>query len=239
MVLNHSSTFNKKLGLHIFQILISLWLIQSVVSKKEVEIKEDFTAEIDYRLEKTNSQWTRRGVMNFLSKGSNKNYKSSVNVVNENLNPSHFDEIKSECENGNGLVYVRIKLGHNLFFSSAKSCDLYHSKFNDRFVINHLGSVKRDSVLSLSYGSDNSYLLGEALKLNKPAFNSQVDFVENIQSIGPLFPEEKEISKPGQAVGQENQSFLSKYWWIILIVFVIMMSKGPGPEEEGASQGAN
>jgi hypothetical protein len=238
MVSNHSFS-SKKISLYIFTLILLSLL---VLCKKEVEIKEDFTAEIDYRLEKPNSPWTRRGVMNFLSKSSNKNYKSSVNVVNESLNQSQFDEIKSECENGNGLLYVRIKFGNNLYFSSAKSCDLLHSQFNDRFVINHLGSIKKDSILSFSYGSDNSYLLkdaGERSKSNKPVFYSQVDFVENIQSIGPLFAEEKEPIKPGQAVGQQNESFLSKYWWIILIIFVIMMSKGPGAEEEAGSQAAN
>ena len=201
--------------------------------KKEIEIKEDFAAEVDYRLEKLSTAWKKRGVINFLQKNSNKNYKASVGIVNEQFTDEHIEEIKSECKNGNGLYYIRIKTASNLFFSSVKSCDLLRHKLHDKFTVNTIGQIKSDSILSVNYDVDNKYLLDTLSSAGKIAFRSSVEFVDNITSSGPAFPEEKEIPK-NQPV--ENQSFLSKYWWMIMIVVVMMMVKGPNPDEGAASE---
>lgn len=199
--------------------------------KKEIDIKEDFSAEVDYRLEKSGASWKKRGILNFVQKNNNKNYKPSVNFVNEQFSKEQVDDITSECKSGNGLYFVRIKTGSNLFFSSVKSCELLKNNLHDRFIINSFGQIKGDSILSINYDVDNKYVL-ERSEDEKSNFITSVEFLENIQAIGPVFPEEKEAPK-GQAA-QENQSFLSKYWWIILIIVVMMMVRGP--EQEAASQ---
>jgi hypothetical protein len=212
-------------------VIISLVLCVINSQKKEIDIKEDFTADVDYRLEKSGSTWKKRGNLNFVQRNNNKNYKPSVNFVNEQFSNEQIEEIKSECKNGNGLYFLRIKTGNNLFFSSVKSCDLLKNNLHDRFIINSFGQIRSDSILSINYDVDNKYLL-ERLNDEKLNFFTSVEFVDNIQSVGPVFPEEKEAAKGPAA--PENQSFLSKYWWIILIVVVMMMVRGP--EQEGASQ---
>jgi hypothetical protein len=166
-------------------------------------------------------------------------------VLNDQLTKEHVEEIKSECKLGNGLYYVRIKTGNNLFFSSLNSCDLVRYNFHDKFIINHFGPVKSDSIISINYDTDSRYILGalgnEDKKKrneninNSPILKSSVEFVNTIQSTGPIFPEEKPESRAGP--GAEQQSFLSKYWWVIMIVVFMMVSKGAGPEEGQSGEG--
>jgi hypothetical protein len=61
-------------------------------------------------------------------------------------------------------------------------------------------------VLSINY--DISYFSNGGKQT--PGFNTNVEFIDSLQSMGPVFPEEKEAVKPGQQQ-PEQQSFLSKY----------------------------
>lgn len=203
--------------------------ISLILAKKELDIKEDFTLEIDYRLENTETNWRKRGDIKFLQKSSNKNYKPSVNVINEQLTKDQFDELKTECKNGNGLYYIRVKTQNNFFFNQLSSCELLENNLYDRFIIAHFGPIKNDQIISISYDVDYSKV-GSLSSLNAN-FISTVEFVDNVASSGPLFPEEKEKAQQQQ---QTEQSFFQKYWWIIMIVMFMMVMKGPAPEE-GAS----
>jgi hypothetical protein len=73
-------------------------------------------------------------------------------------------------------------------------------------VINHFGPIKEDAITSINY--DISYYnTGK----QTPGYNTNIEYVDNMQSFGPIFPEERETPKPGQAAPQDQQSFLSKY----------------------------
>jgi len=241
-ILNLKLNSNKYLLLTIFSTLLSI-----LYCKKDIELKEDFIAEIDYRFEKLNSTWRRRGVINFVQKNP-KNGKQNFEILNNELTKEHLEEIKSECKLGNGLYYVRIKSGTNLFFSSLNSCELIKNNFHDKFIINHFGHIKSDSIISINYDTDSRYILGSLgneekrkrkdEKNNSSILKSSLEFVDTVQSIGPIFPEEKPEAKGGP--GAEQQSFLSKYWWVIMIVVFMMMTKGAGPEEgQGGERAAS
>lgn len=212
--------------------LIFLSWLSLVIGKKEIDIKEDFNVDVEYRLEKSSTTWKKRGVINFLQKNSNKNYKASANVLNEAMTNEQIEEIKSECKNGNGLYYVRVRTQSNVFFSQVNSCDLLRSKFYDRFIINHFGPVRNDQIISVSYDIDTKTLIETQNESSNKGFNTKVEFVENVQSVGPTFPEEKDVKQQQQP---EQQSFLSKYWWMIMIVVFLMLPKGQTPDESQAS----
>lgn len=223
--------------LNFFLLILTITCLSFITPKKELDIREDFSFEVDYRLEKTSSAWHKRGTIQFLQKKSHKNHKPGVVVQNENLNA---EEIKSECENGNGLYYVRINnknTGH-LLFSSVKSCELIKNNFHDEFIINYFGPIKADTIISINYDSDNKYMLKDNYSnKEKSNYATSVNFVENVQSIGATFPEEKEAIKGAKAgdVPQE-QSFFQKYWWMIMIVVVMVMTRGGGSEEAASGE---
>jgi len=205
--------------------LIILSLNIFIQSKKDIEILEDFTAEIEYRLENSDSAWIKRGVINFLQKGNNKHHKSSVSVNNEPLTAEERGAIKTECL-ASGLYLIRVKTNNKTFYSSVNSCVLEKNSFRDRFIINYFGSIKSDQIISINYDVDVINTQGVEKKKN---FSSSVDFVNSIPSIGPNFPEEREEDKKQP---QAEPSFLQKYWWVILIILLLSSLKAPA--EEGA-----
>ncbi len=215
----------KNILLHI--ILGFLFVI--INSKSEIDIQEDFTVEIEYRLENSRPTWKKRGVMNFLQNNNNKNYKSSINVVNEPLSSKEIEEIKNECSLS-GLYILRIKTNNKTFYSSINSCLLEKNKFMDRFVVNFFNTLKNDQIISINYDIDvlNRHLDEKRIK----NFSTSVDFVNTVSSLGPNFPEEKEEDKKQT---QGEPSFLQKYWWVILIVLLVSSLKAPAEEGQAAS----
>lgn len=212
------------------KLIISLLLaVLSVQIRKEIEIIEDFTGEIEYKLEGSDTNWRKRGTINFTQKNSNS--KKNIYVINEPIEEKQFEEIANDCKHQNSLYYLRINIEGNIYFSSVKSCDILAYNFNDKLIINHLGQLEKNSIISINYDVNDKHLL-EKEKNGIKQFNSIIDFVDQINAFGPIFADEKENSKPGQI--PEQQSFFSKYWWIIMIVVVMVMIRGPS--EEGASE---
>jgi hypothetical protein len=81
---------------------------------------------------------------------------------------------------------------------------LVQQKYKDRFVINHLGQIKPDGIISINY--DVTYYSQKSGN----GYISTVEFVDNVISAGPIFAEEREVPK-GQPAPEQQQSFLSKY----------------------------
>ena len=228
-------------------IFISTLLIVSLIGinskRQETEAELDFQAEIDFRLEKTNSAWRKRGIISFFKKSSGKNSKSFVKVENESLGKEIYEEIKKECDMTNGLYFIRIKTPNNLFFSSAKSCDLVKNSLKDKIIINQIGASS-NGIMSFNYDIDLRYsnsTINTAKSKKSPglAFTTGVEFVENVVATGPQFFDDKDLPKAGPGGAAQpvpEQTFLQKYWWMIMIVVVMMLLKAPGAEgtEEGA-----
>jgi hypothetical protein len=102
------------------KIILTLLLIQSAYlqyqTKKDIDIIEDFTGDVDFRLENVNTAWKKRGILVFSSK-NNKNYKSVATINNEPLTQDDIKSIDKECEL-NGYYMIRVKInGHNYFSS--------------------------------------------------------------------------------------------------------------------------
>jgi hypothetical protein len=97
----------------IFALLIQVAYLQ-YSTKKELDIVEDFTAEVEFRLEKLSTTWKKRGVLSFSSKH---NKKSGATINNEPLTQDDIKNIEKECEL-KGNYIVRVKAGGHSYFST-------------------------------------------------------------------------------------------------------------------------
>lgn len=106
---------------------------------KELDISEDFSTEVYFRLgihieiflfpqntkslfnlDKIDSEWYKRGVIEFISKINSKNNKAAVKITNENTDKSVYGKIRKECEL-KGTYYVRLSIGTGFLYSSMRA----------------------------------------------------------------------------------------------------------------------
>lgn len=93
------------------------------------------------------------------------------------------------------------------------------NSYKDRIIINHFGPIKNDQIISINYDISFDYSSQSSKQKNK-AYTTAVDYVENIQSLGPMFntEEKEEVAKQ---TAEKEQSFFSKYVMIHYIILVV------------------
>lgn len=223
-----------------------------------VEINNDFNFDIEYRLEKQETSWSKRGQLSFRKKDPI-NYKSTASLLNFNFTPEMKKEIQKECklEGTYILQFTNEKQKNETFYSSVNACLLINSNYHDKLIINSHFPIESNEIKSLNYLADPDYddssdedddddEEDEDIVKNKKGGNNkkkeltkiEIAKVKNIE--GPYFSEEDEgldenSKKKKIAKDAPPQSFLGKYWWIIaLVMFMAMM--GGGKEEAAAGQ---
>ena len=72
-------------------------LIFSLTKSLIVEIDSDFDLNIEYRLEKQETGWSKRGKLTFRTKDPS-TYKSTVSLADFNFSPQMKKEIQEECK---------------------------------------------------------------------------------------------------------------------------------------------
>lgn len=82
----------------------------------DIEVAKDFKMDIEFRLGKVGTEWTKRGVISFLEKGKN-NYRSKIEIKNEIMSNELIENIKKECKL-QGTYYIRFMNANNIFYSS-------------------------------------------------------------------------------------------------------------------------
>ena len=82
----------------------------------DIDILSDFKLEIEFRLDKLGTEWSKRGTIAFLEKGT-KNYKSSIEIKNDIMSNDVIQNIKKECEL-QGLYFIRFRNTKNIFYST-------------------------------------------------------------------------------------------------------------------------
>ena len=82
----------------------------------ELDISSDFKMDIEFRLEKLGTEWSKRGTLSFLEKGS-KNYKSAIEIKNEIMSNDIIQNINKECEL-QGNYFIRFRSSKNIFYST-------------------------------------------------------------------------------------------------------------------------
>ena len=203
----------------------------SFIYSIDLEIEEDFILNIDYRLEKLESNWNNRGKIIFSQKDK-KNYQPSIKIENENKD---FDLIQKECEL-KGNYYIRFSDNSISYYSTINPCDLIKSKYHDKIRINTLSPISKKSIISMNYDTEVLFDIDDS---NKKKFISNYEIVDINRAEGPIFNNEEEEVKKKDGKNPENQSFFSKYWWVIMIMMFMLMMGGGDEEGQGQTQGGN
>jgi hypothetical protein len=75
-------------------------------------------------IEKSNTEWKKRGSLNFITKNKSKNNKAQVVVTNETLDDKDDKLIGKECEL-HGHYITRTKIGNNYYYSTLDAVNFF------------------------------------------------------------------------------------------------------------------
>ena len=96
----------------------------------DIDILSDFKMEIEFRLDKLGTEWSKRGTIAFLEKGTRSfqiqkdlidNFSQVTNTLaeikNDIMSNDVIQNIKKECEL-QGLYFIRFRNAKNIFYST-------------------------------------------------------------------------------------------------------------------------
>jgi hypothetical protein len=236
--------------------LILFFGIVSLINSLLVDIKDDFDLNIEYRLEKQETSWLKRGQLNFRTKDKD-TYKSTASLIDFNITPQMKKEISKECKlHGNYILQlINPKNNTERYYTSVNACDLVSANYHDKFLINSFTPIENDKIISLRYLADEDFeddfsedddeeIVTNKKNKKKNFTKIELNQVKKIE--GPIFSEEDDGADEATKIKKEEkkpQSFLSRYWYIIAIMMVMMMMNGggqepqPGQGQQGQGQG--
>ena len=236
--------------------LLLFFKILSLINSLLVDIKDDFDLNIEYRLEKQETNWLKRGQIIFRTKDK-ETYKSTASLIDFNITPQMKKEITKECKlHGNYILqFLNPKNISQKYYTSANPCDLVSSNFHDKLLINVFTPIENNKIISFRYIADEDFEddfseddddedIVRTKKKKKIFTKIELNQVKKIE--GPIFSEEDDgidetIKKKKEE--EKPKSFLSRYWYVIAIVMLMMMMNGgqeqqPGQGQAGQGQGA-
>ena len=223
--------------------------ILSLINSLLVDIKNDFDLNIEYRLEKQETFWLKRGKLTFRTKDKD-TYKSTASLIDFAINSQMKKEISKECKL-NGNYILQLTSPHNLterYYTSINPCDLVSSKYHDKLIINTFTPIENNKIKAFKYVADedfeDDYIDGdedEEIVRNKKKKKSftKIELSQIKKVDGPLFTEEddgaEEITKQKKEEKQPK-SFFGRYWYIIAFVMLMMMMNGGQEPQQGQGQ---
>ena len=236
--------------------LLLFFKILSLINSLLVDIKDDFDLNIEYRLEKQETNWLKRGQIIFRTKDK-ETYKSTASLIDFNITPQMKKEITKECKlHGNYILqFLNPKNISQKYYTSANPCDLVSSNFHDKLLINVFTPIENNKIISFRYIADEDFEddfsedvddedIVRTKKKKKIFTKIELNQVKKVE--GPIFSEEDDgidetIKKKKEE--EKPKSFLSRYWYVIAIVMLMMMMNGgqeqqPGQGQAGQGQGA-
>lgn len=225
----------------------------SLISSLIVEIEDDFNLDIDYRLEKQESLWTKHGKLSF-RKTDPSTYKSTASLIDFNFSQKMKKEIQNECKlKGNYILqFTNSKNISERYYSSINPCELISSNFHDKLIINSMTPIKQNKIKSLNYIADEDFEDefdddddiedGNKKQKGKKGF-TKIELSKMNKLDGPIFSEEDDGSdeitkKKKEEKKKQPQSIFGRYWYIIAIVMFLMMFNQDQPQGQGQQQGA-
>jgi len=233
--------------------LFLYFAIASLINSLLVDIKDDFDLNIEYRLEKQETNWLKRGQLNFRTKDKD-TYKSTASLIDFNITPQMKKEISKECKlHGNYILQlINPKNMTQKYYTSVNPCDLVSSNYHDKFLINSFTPIEDNKIISFRYLADEDFeedfsveeddeeIVSNKKKNKKKIFTKiELNQVKKIE--GPIFSEEDdgvdEATKVKKEEQKKPQSFLSRYWYIIAMVMIMMMMNGGGGQDPQQGQG--
>lgn len=108
------------LGIPRLTLLAIIALICFSTAKREIEISEDFSIQLEHCTEKSSSIWTKRGEISFKKRTSSRGNKVLADVSNSDVDKSFYETLRQECE-VNGNYKLRFKLNDLFFYSISKA----------------------------------------------------------------------------------------------------------------------
>ena len=227
--------------------------ILSLINSLLVDIKDDFDLNIEYRLEKQETNWLKRGQLTFRTKDKD-TYKSTASLMDFIITPQMKKEISKECKlNGNYILQLsNPKNKTQRYYTTINPCDLVSSRYHDKLLINTFTPIEDNKIKSFRYVADEDFeddflddegddeeIVRNTKKKKKTFTKIELSQVKKVD--GPLFSEEddgaEEITKQKKE-NKQPQSFWGRYWYIIAIVmFMMMMNGGQDPQAAQGQQG--
>ena len=223
--------------------------IISLINSLLVDIKDDFDLNIEYRFEKQETNWSKRGQVAFRTKDK-ETYKSTASLIDFSISPQMKKEITKECKlHGNYILqFINPKNLTQKYYTSINPCDLVHSNFHDKLSINAFTPIEDNKIISLRYLADEDFEddfseddEDEEIVRNKKKKKSftKIELIQVKKVDGPIFSEEDDgvdETMKKKKVEEKPKSFLSKYWYIIAIVMFMMMMGGGQDPQQGKGQ---
>ena len=228
--------------------------IFSLINSLVVEIESDFSLNIEYRLEKQETGWFKRGNLAF-RKTDPSTYKSTASLIDFNLSSQMKKEIKNECKlKGNYILqFSNSKNISERYYTSINPCDLVSSSFHDKLILNSMTPISQGKIKSINYIADEDF--DEEIddeeddeeivkkKRGKKGF-TKIELTQISKLEGPLFAEEDDgvdesiKLKKDQQQKKPPQSIFGRYWYIIaLVMFMLMMQGNQEQPQGGQGQG--
>ena len=230
---------------------ILFFIFLSLINSLLLDIKDDFDLDIQYRLEKQETNWVKRGQLIFRTKDKD-TYKSTASLNDFIITPQMKKEIIKECKlKGNYILQIiNPKNITQRYYTSLNPCDLISANYHDKIIINAFTPIENNKIISLRYIADEDFeddfteedddeeIVRNNNKKKKRSFTKiELNQVKKVE--GPIFSEEDdgadEVIK-NKKKEEQPKSFLSRYWYIIAI-FMFMMMMGGGGKEPQPGQG--
>ena len=226
--------------------------ILSLINSLLVDIKDDFDLNIEYRLEKQETSWQKRGQMIFRTKDK-ETYKSTASLIDFTIDPQMKKLISKECKlHGNYILQLsNPKNKTQRYYTSVNPCDLVSSNYHDKIIINSFTPIENNKIISFRYVSDEDFEddftededdeeIVRSNKNKKKKIFTKIEMNQVKKIEGPIFSGEDdgvdESTKP-KKVEEQPKSFLSRYWYLIAIFMFMMMMSGGGGQDPQQAQG--
>ena len=233
--------------------LVLILSILSLLNSLIVDIISDFDLDIEYRLEKLETGWTKRGKIIFRIKDPS-TYKSTASLIDFNFTPQMKKEIQKECKlKGNYILqFTNPKDISERYYTSINPCDLISSNFHDKLSINTMTPITQGKIKSINYLADEDFeeefddLEEDEEVVKKPKGKkgfTKIELSQIKKFEGPYFAEEDDgidetIKKKKEEKDKKApKSIFGRYWHIIAIIMLMMMLQGGGQAPQQGEQG--
>ena len=229
----------------------------SLINSLIIGVGSDFDLDIEYRLEKQETEWFKRGKILFRKKAQNSD-GSSITLYGFNFTPQMKTEVQKECMlKGNYILqFTNNQDISERYYTSINPCDLVSNKFHDKIIINTLIPIIPGKIKSLYYtieqnnneefedGDDEEIV---QKKKGKKKY-SKIELAQIEELKGPLFLDEitaeelkeKEIKeKKMKKLTKKKESPLSilkKHWYLVVLLILISMFQ-INPDYQKGAQG--
>ena len=231
---------------------ILFFIFLSLINSLLLDIKDDFDLDIQYRLEKQETNWVKRGQLIFRTKDKD-TYKSTASLNDFIITPQMKKEIIKECKlKGNYILQIiNPKNITQRYYTSLNPCDLISANYHDKIIINAFTPIENNKIISFRYIADEDFeddfseddfeddeeIVRNNKKRKKIFTKIELNQVKKVE--GPFFSEDDDGADETIKKRKEEEkpkSFLSRYWYLIAIFMLMMMMNGGQEPQPGQGQ---